>query len=183
MRVPAWTQHNWPICCPATAIKMLWTASWLIHGLRWSDKGISYSQSRPSLEHSAKMWLSFHFYCHTTTISYWYVCSSCHGWISVLQLSCWSGSETRLCSSPNHLQPASSRYNSCISLWLPIIWLCIVLMVVSSTCDVFKPKLRLLLQWLLPFSTPMMQPFPALLLTDFNVVLMSCLRLTSVQAL
>ena len=29
-----------------------------------------------------------HFYCHTIAISYRYVCSSCHGWISVLQLSC-----------------------------------------------------------------------------------------------
>ena len=35
----------------------------------------------------------------------------------------------------------------------------------------------------LPFSTPSMQPFLALLLRDFKVVLMSCLRLTSVLAL
>ena len=61
--------------------------------------------------------------------------------------------------------------------------LSILLMVVSSTCDVSKPKLRLLLLLLLPFSTPMMQPFPAILLTDFSVVLMSCLKLTSVQEL
>ena len=61
--------------------------------------------------------------------------------------------------------------------------LSIVLMVVSSTCDVSKPKLRLLLQRFQPCSTPMMQPFPAILLTDFSVVLMSCLKLTSVQAL
>ena len=46
---------------------------------------------------------------------YRYVRSSCHGWFSVLQLSCRSGSETRLCSSPNHLQPASKCYDSCIS--------------------------------------------------------------------
>ena len=32
-------------------------------------------------------------------------------------------------------------------------------------------------------STPMMQPIPALLLTDLGVALMSCLKLTSVQAL
>ena len=51
------------------------------------------------------------------------------------------------------------------------------------TCDVSKPKLRFLLQLFLPFSTPMMHPFPAILLTDFSVVLMSCLKLTSVQAL
>ena len=35
----------------------------------------------------------------------------------------------------------------------------------------------------LPFCTPMMLPFPALLLTDFSVVSMSCLKRTSVQAL
>ena len=46
-----------------------------------------------------------------------------------------------------------------------------------------QAKTRLLLQWFLPFSTPMMQPLPALLLMDFSVVLMSCLNLTSVQAL
>ena len=32
-------------------------------------------------------------------------------------------------------------------------------------------------------STPMMMPFPALQLTVFSVVLMSCLKLTPVQAL
>ena len=64
-----------------------------------SDKGIWYSKPRPSLEHSVHTWLFSHFYCHTTTIPYRYVCSSCNGWFSVLQLSCWIWSETRLCSS------------------------------------------------------------------------------------
>ena len=64
------------------------TTSRLILGLRWSDKSIWYSQTRPSLEHCAKIWLPSHFHCHTTTISYRYVCSSCHGWLSVVQLSC-----------------------------------------------------------------------------------------------
>ena len=74
-------------------------------------------------ENSAQIWLPSHFYCHTTTIPYWYACSSCHGWFSVLQLSRWIGSETRLCSSPNHLQPVHSRNNTCISPGHSIIWL------------------------------------------------------------
>ena len=56
------------------------------------------------MEHSAQIWLPSNLYCHTTTISYWYVCLSCHGWFSLIQLSCRSGCETRLCSSLNHLQ-------------------------------------------------------------------------------
>ena len=125
MRVPARTQYNWhDICSLKTVRRMSWTASRLKHDLRWSDKGIWYSQPRPSLGHPAQIWLSSHFYRHTPTISYRYVCSSCHGWISVIQLSCWSGSEARLCSSPNNFRPASSCNNSCISSWPPIIWLC-----------------------------------------------------------
>ena len=58
----------------------------------------------------------------------------------------------------------------------------IFFMVVSSTSDISRPKLRLLQQLFLPSSTPMMQPFPALLLTDINVVLISCPQHTSVQA-
>ena len=44
-------------------------------------------------------------------------------------------------------------------------------MVVSPTCDVSRPRLRLLLQLFLPFSAPMMLPFTALLLTDVSVLL------------
>ena len=78
--------------------------------------------SRPSLEQFAQIWLLFQVNCHTTTISYRHLCSSCHGCVSVLLLSCWSGSETNLCYRPNHLKPASSRYYSCITPWPPIIW-------------------------------------------------------------
>ena len=187
MQVPARTPHNWHyICCPSTAGKISWTTSRLIHGLRWSDKGIWYSQPRPSLEHSAQIWLPSHFYCHTITISNRHVCSCCHGWFSVFQLSCWSGTGTRLRSSPSHLQPVSSRYDLYLTVtsnYLIVLELSVVLMVVSSNCGVSRPMRSLLLQWFLPFSTPMMQPFPALLLTHFNVVLMSCLKLTYVLAL
>ena len=44
--------------------------------------------NRDLLETFYVNWLSSHFHCHTTIISYRYVCSSCHGWISDLQLSC-----------------------------------------------------------------------------------------------
>ena len=121
MRIPSRTQHNWhDIRCPETAWKMSWTASRLMHGHRWSNKGIWWSTSRPSLEYSEQIWLPSHLHCHTTTIPHRHVCSNCHSWFSVLQLSCWSGGET-FCAPI--LQPASSRYCSSISLWPPIICL------------------------------------------------------------
>ena len=43
--------------------------------------------NRDLLWNTAQIWLSSHFYCNATTISYRYVCSSCHGWISVLRLN------------------------------------------------------------------------------------------------
>ena len=69
-----------------------------------------------------KIWLPSHFYCHTTSIPYRYLCSSCYGCFSVLQLFFWRGNKAMLYSSPNHLWPVSGRYDSCISPWPPIIW-------------------------------------------------------------
>ena len=148
-------------------------------------KDIWYTRPRPSLEYSTKIWLLSNFFCYTTTIPYRHVCSSV---IAGSQFS----------SFPVEVEVKQG----CVLV--PIIFLSlvaiilrltvtskhlivskfsIVLMVVSSICDVYWPKLRLSQHWFLPFSTPMMQPFPTLRLTDFNVVLMLSQRHTSMPAL
>ena len=133
-----------------------------------------------------QIWLLSHCCCHTTTIPYWHVCSDCHGWFTVLQLSFDVGVKQGCIIAPiifimflvamslvshSDLKPSDSvgyEYS---------------LMVVSSTCSVLRQILRFTLHRFLPLCTPMMQPFLSLLLTDFNIILMSSLRHTSVVAL
>ena len=139
----------------------------------WSNKDIWYSQPRHALEHSTQIWLPSHLHSHTTTIQNRYVCSSCHGWFSVLQLSYWSESETRLCSSPNNLHPVPSCYDTETSIYVTVWELIIVFMTVSSTWGISKPKQRLPLHWFLPISIKIMPPFLCLFLKDFSIVLVS----------
>ena len=67
-----------------------------------------------------------------------------------------------LYSDPNHHQPVSGLYDLYLTVTsnhLIVMELSIVLMVVSSTCDISKQELIFILQRFLPFSMPMTQPY------------------------